>query len=90
MAGDGRRVQVAVYRSGRSYGLWDLEVEGSEVLIEHSLPTSYLLDGRFSEVSPSKAWRIPVKSWTADPTFMVEDLLGKRIASEIAPLLRVA
>ncbi len=84
-------VQIDIYRTGRAYGFWSLghSPEGHEVRIDHQWPTSYTADGRWMTLRPIESWTVAASLWKKDPVAFIEDLMGKRIAREVAPLLRL-
>jgi len=85
-------VQVDIYRTGRAYGFWRLthSPEGHEVRIEHYLPILYRNDGGWGTLdAPIEAWTVRADHWRQNPTAYIEDLVGKRIAREVGPLLQL-
>jgi hypothetical protein len=84
-------VQIEIYRTGPAYGYWNLShsPEGHMVRIEHALPTSYKLSGRFDTCRTHHTWTVPAAEWRRDPATFIEDLVGKKIAREVAPLLQL-
>lgn len=84
-------VQVAIYRSGPTYGVWRFthSPEGHEVRIEHHVPTSYQRSGRFDTTEAHKGRTVRATDWQRDPEGYVGEIIGKKLAGEVAPLLRL-
>lgn len=98
-------VQLTVYKTGPTYGLWFLRYPGRRhneddngplwldddtvVEIEHYLPYEYDNGGAFMSSSPHRRWTVKVHYWRQDPVGCLSALVGKRLAAEVALLLPV-
>lgn len=85
------QVQVENHRAGPTYGLWNFRhsPEGHEVRIEQAMPTSYRPDGGFDTCTGQRSWTVPAVAWRLDPASCIQDLVGKKIAAEVGPLLHL-
>jgi hypothetical protein len=90
-AGTSAFTSVGIYRTGPAYGLWGFfyDRKGAKVWIDHRVPTSYHLTGRFDESVLECVWTISAEAWHVVGLSVIERLVGKRVARAIYPLVPV-
>lgn len=78
-------LQVVIHRTGPAYGVWIITSDSDEVEIGHYLPIDYLPNGGFGAlVQVPGIWTVPAADWRANPAIHIDDLVGKKVAHDIA------